>query len=330
MTKKGARVSRRMVDRGGKAHYRCRCGRRVVFFRKYEGSYLCRDCFMKSIEKRFKRTIRKHNMLRSGDRVAVSLSGGKDSSAVLYLMSKIVKPRKDMELIAIMIDEGTGEYRRKNLELAKKLCKKLGVEYHIFSFKDEFGKGMKQKVREIEKGDTKIREACTYCGIGRRYLLNKKARELGVTKLCMGHTLDDEAQAVILNYVRGDLYRAGRMGPVTDWSLTRKKGKLFVPRIKPFREIPEKESAIFSILAGFDLCWEKCPYAGGIRFDAKEFINNLEKKYPGIKFTILETFDKLLPHIRDFSDSREGEIVVCRKCGEPGSDEICKTCELWR
>jgi uncharacterized protein (TIGR00269 family) len=309
---------------------RCSCGRKVVFFRKYEGSYLCKQCFLESIEKKFKRTVRKYGMLKSGDKIAVALSGGKDSSAVLYLMNKIVKPRRDMDLIAIMIDEGTGEYRKKNLELAKRFCKKLGVKYHIFSFKDEFGKTMKQKVREIDKGRVKIKEPCTYCGVGRRYILNKRARELGATKLCMGHTLDDEAQAVILNYVRGDLYRASRMGPVTDWSLRKEKGKLFIPRIKPLREVPEKESAIFSMLMGFELCWDRCPYAGGIRFDAKDFINNLEKKYPGIKFTVLETFDRLLPHIRDFSNKREGKIHLCKKCGEPGSEEVCKTCELWR
>jgi len=135
---------------------RCRCGRKVVFFRKYEGSYLCRQCFLESIEKKFKRTVRKYGMLKSGDKIAVALSGGKDSSAVLYLMNKIVKPRRDIDLIAIMIDEGTGDYRKKHLELAKKFCKKLGVKYHVFSFKDEFGKGMKQKVREIDKGKVKI------------------------------------------------------------------------------------------------------------------------------------------------------------------------------
>jgi len=309
---------------------KCKCGKRVVFFRKYEGSYLCKECFLKSIEKKFKRTVRKYGLIKSGDKIAVALSGGKDSSAVLYLMNKIVKPRRDVDLFAILIDEGIKGFRGENLKRGKDFCKKLGVKYHVFSFRDEFKKTMDQKVKEIRKKEVQIKEPCTYCGVGRRYILNKKARELGVTKLCMGHNLDDEVQAVVLNYIRGDLYRASRMGPITDWSMRKKKGMLFVPRIKPLREIPEKESAIFSILMGFDLCWEKCPYAGGIRFYAKDFINNLEKKYPGIKFTVLETFDKLLPHIRDFSDKREGEIRSCKKCGEPGSKEVCKTCELWR
>jgi uncharacterized protein (TIGR00269 family) len=309
---------------------RCNCGRKVVFHRKYEGSYLCRDCFLKSIEKKFKRTIRKYGMIKSGDKIAVALSGGKDSSAVLYLMKKIIKPRRDIELIAIMIDEGSGSARKNGITFAKRLCEKLDIKYHVYTFKEELGMGMKQKSREINKNDSEIKEHCTFCGVGRRYILNKKARELGVTKLCMGHNLDDETQAVLMNYIRGDLYRAARMGPITDWSMRKGKGKLFVPRIKPFREIPEKESAIFSILMGFELCWDKCPYAGGIRFYAKDFVNDLEYKYPGTKFTVLETFDKLLPHIRDFSDKREGSIRVCENCGEPGSDKVCKTCELWK
>ena len=308
---------------------KCSCGKKVVFFRKYEGSYLCRSCFLVSIEKKFKRTVRKYKMIKSGDKIAVALSGGKDSSAVLYLMNKIIKPRKDIELIAIIIDEGSGKAREDSIKLGKKLCKKIGVKYHLFTFKDELGMEMKKKAREIDSKDSKIKEHCTFCGVGRRYILNKKARELGATKLCMGHNLDDEAQAVLLNYIRGDLYRAARMGPVTNWSMRKEKGKRFVPRIKPLREIPEKETAIFSILMGFDLCWDKCPYAGGIRFDAKDFVNDLEYKYPGIKFTILETFDKLLPHIRDFSDKREGSIEFCEECGEPGSNKVCKTCELW-
>lgn len=312
------------------AKEKCKCGKRIVFFRKNEGSYLCRECFLKSVEKKFKRTVRKHRMIKSDDKIAVAFSGGKDSTAVLYLMNKIIKPRRDIDLIAIMIDEGSGDYRKENLNLAKKFCEKLGIEYHMFSFKKEFGKTIEEKMKEIDKDKEKITEPCTYCGVGRRYILNKKARELGVTKLCMGHNLDDESQAVILNYIRGDLNRAGRMGPVTDRSLSMEKGERFIARIKPLREVPEKEAALFSILMGFDLNWDNCPHAGGIRFDARDFINNLDRKYPGIKFTILETFDKLLPHIRDFSDKRDGEIKICKKCGEPGSEDVCKTCELWK
>jgi uncharacterized protein (TIGR00269 family) len=96
------------------------------------------------------------------------------------------------------------------------------------------------------------------------------------------------------------------------------------------REIPERESALYAHLKGFDILEGHCPHAGGIRFDARNFINIMELKYPGIKFNILETFDKLNPCIKKIADKEQGEIMICKKCGEPSSREICKACELWR
>jgi uncharacterized protein (TIGR00269 family) len=305
---------------------KCHCGRRAVYFRKYEGTHLCRDHFIVSVERKAKRTIRKYGMLSPGDRVAVALSGGKDSSSVLYILNKIIGPRKDMEMFAVSFNEGTGKYRDECVKRARKLCGELGVEHHVFSFKKELGKTLPEKLRKISSG---IKEPCTYCGIGRRYLINKKSRELGATKICVGHNLDDEVQAALMNYIRGDMARAARMQPVTNYSMTKRKGEKFIPRIKPLRDIPERETALYAYLKGFDIYEGKCPFAGGVRFDAKDFINKMEDKYPGVKFSILETFDKLNPWMQKIAE-KEGEIKLCRICGEPGAKDVCKTCELWK
>jgi uncharacterized protein (TIGR00269 family) len=307
---------------------KCRCGKKPVFFRKYEGRFLCKNHFLDSVEKKVKKTIGSARMIKSGDKIAIAVSGGKDSSLVLYLMNKILKPRKDIEIFAISVDEGVAGYRPESLKLAKKLCKSMGVEHHVFSFKGVFGKTLDQKVNELKKGNPLLTEPCTYCGVGRRYILNHAARDLKATKLCTGHNLDDEVQAILMNYVRGDLFRAARMGPVTNWSIKKKKG-VFIPRIKPLREVPERESALYVLLKDLGICWDECPYASGLRFDVREFINLMESKYSGVKFSILQTFDKMLPGIRQLTKREEGEILVCKKCGEPASKEICKTCELW-
>ena len=311
---------------------RCKCGKAAVFFRKYEGTHLCKNHFLQSIERKVKKTIGKYRMIRSGDRIVCAISGGKDSSLALYMMHKIAGPRKDIEILAVTVDEGIRGYRPGSIRIAKKLCKELGIEHHIVSFKDVFGKTLDQKVREILKTRKalEIKEPCTYCGVGRRYILNKTARDLGATKLCMGHNLDDETQAVIMNYIRGDIYRAARMGPVTSWSLGKEKGKMFIPRIKPLRFIPERESALYVMLKNIPVHWAECPYASGIRFKARDFINDLENDYPGIKFTILQTFDRMLPAIRKISKREESKIKICKFCGEPGSKSVCKTCQLWR
>lgn len=306
------------------------CGKKAVFFRKYEGKYLCKYHFCQSIEKKVRRVVRKHRMIHPGDRICVAVSGGKDSSVVLYLLHQIVKNRRDIRLFAVSIDEGIEGYRPESLKMAESLCKKLGIEHHVYTFKEMFGEELDSRMKKVRADDSlQIKESCTYCGVGRRYAMNKFSRVLGATKLATGHNLDDEAQAVLLNYIRGDLFRASRMGPDTDRGANGKKDSMFVSRIKPLREIPEREVGLYALLKGLEVHQTECPYASGIRFEARDFLNHLEDKYPGIKFSILETFEKIIPYIRQFAQKEIGDLVLCRKCGEPSSHEVCKTCELW-
>jgi uncharacterized protein (TIGR00269 family) len=309
---------------------RCRCGKPSIYFKKHEGRHFCEHHFLEYVEKKVRKTVARAGMVRKGDKIAVAVSGGKDSSATLHLMHKIFHKRPDIKLLAISVDEGIRGYRPKSLEAARELASELGVEHHTYSFKSEFGKTLDQKVKELKKGEYGLKEPCTYCGVGRRYILNKAARELRATKLCTGHNLDDEVQSIMMNYMRGDLFRAARMGPVTDWSLTKRKGEYFIPRIKPLRLIPEREAALFAALMGIGGDWSECPHLSGIRFEVRDFINDMEDKYSGIKYTILETFEKLLPCVRKLASRTEGRIELCRKCKEPGSEDVCKTCKLWR
>lgn len=301
----------------------CRCGRSAIFYRIFEGRHLCKNHFFQSVERKVKRTIAQNNMVEKNDRIAVALSGGKDSSLALYILHKVFGKRPDIKIMAISIDEGIDE-RETTIKIAKALCKRLGIEHYIYSFKEEFGKGIEEKVKEIRSNG--YIEPCTLCGIARRYILNKKSRELGATKLCVGINLDDEIQSILMNYIRGDLYRGARIGPVNNYSVMRGR-RLFIPRIKPLREIPEIETELFCRLKGFDLGYKKCPFAGGLRFELKDFLNEMEKRHPGIKYSILHSFDKILPCLRRL---REPKLTVCEKCGEPSSKNICRVCELWR
>jgi len=302
-----------------------RCGKKAVFHRKYEGSFLCRNHFVRSIESKVRKTIRKDKMIQRDDKIAFALSGGKDSSAVLYMMNKIFGKRDDLSFFAISIDEGIPGYRNESLEIAKMLCEKLGVEHHVFSFKQELGKDLSKKVKKIKKSEGWEGTACTYCGLARRWLLNRKSRELGATKICFGMNLDDEIQGIMMDYIRGDLVRLSRMGggPII-------RDKLFVPRIKPFREIPEKEIGLYAILLGLEVHENECPYLEGPRFRVRDFLNDLETESPGTKFSVLKTFERILPCVRGIVKQEKVKIIKCANCGEPSSQKVCKTCELWR
>jgi uncharacterized protein (TIGR00269 family) len=305
-----------------------RCGKKAVYHRKYEGTYLCKSHFVESVEHKVRKTIRKGQMIRHGDTLAFALSGGKDSSTALYMLKKLFGRRRDLKSFALTIDEGIAGYRDESLRIAKRLCKKLGVKHHVFSFADEFGQTLDEKVKEIKKTRKDFWEgrSCTYCGLARRWLLNTKARELGANKIVFGMNLDDELQGIVMDYLRGDLVRLSRMGSGEPLLQSR----LFVPRIKPFREIPEKEIGLYALLSGLKIQENECPHIEGPRFKVRDFINSLESESPGMKFSALSTFERLLPSVREVVKQAKVELVRCERCGEPSSQKLCKTCELWR
>ena len=287
-----------------------RCAKTAVIYQKYSNAHLCKTHFIEDVERKIKRDIRKFKMVERGDRIAVALSGGKDSIALLYVLHKIFWNRPDIELSAITIDEGVRGYRKKTIPYAVKLTKELEIPLLIRSFEDEYGMTL-DGLKEIK--DT---AACTLCGVLRKNLLNKTARELGVSKLALGHNLDDEAQTILMNYLRGDVDRMTRMTGVIPG---------MVLRIKPLRSIPEKEVALYGFLNDLPVSMDECPYSGeALRNEIREMINNYEVKHPGTKYSLLGGFEAIAKAL----SAPDTEIMQCKKCGEPSSESLCKTCRL--
>ena len=289
-----------------------RCPRDAVIYQKYSNAHLCKMHFIEDVERKIKRDIRKFKMIERGDRIAVALSGGKDSTALLYILHKIFSNRSDLEIVAVSIDEGIGHYRERTLEHAVKLTGELGIPHTIRSFKDGFG------VTLDELAGKKEHAACTLCVVLRKNLLNKAARELGADKLATGHNLDDESQTLLMNYLRGDMDRLHRMVPnVSQPGL--------VMRIKPLRSIPEKEVALYGFLNDLPVSTDECPYAGeALRNEIRDMLNNYEVRHPGTKYSLLGGFEAISQALRPVNT----QIVQCRLCGEPSSEEVCKTCRL--
>ncbi|MBU3967836.1 MAG: TIGR00269 family protein [Euryarchaeota archaeon] len=289
-----------------------RCSKTAVIYQKYSNAHLCKLHFIEDVERKIKRDIRKFRMVERGDKIAVALSGGKDSIVLLYVLHKIFRDRKDLEISAITIDEGIKGYREHTLEHAVKLTHDMGIPHVKKSFQEGFGVSLDELTRKKEHA------ACTLCGVLRKNLLNKTARELGADKLAIGHNLDDESQTIMMNYLRGDMDRLKRMLPNV-------KQPGLVMRIKPLRSIPEKEVALYAFLNGLPVSMDECPYAGeALRNEIREMLNNYEVKHPGTKYSLLGGFETISEVLR----SADTEIIMCRICGEPGSEAVCKTCRL--
>ncbi|MHC1590711.1 MAG: TIGR00269 family protein, partial [Candidatus Helarchaeales archaeon] len=157
----------------------------------------------------------------------------------------------------------------------------------------------------------------------RRRALNMAARKHDATKLALGHNLDDEAQTILMNVLRADLERIYRLDPRP----VLKHPKL-VPRIKPLREIPEKETSLYLYHEKLPFHSVECPYTPmALRRQIQSVLNELEAKNPTIKFNLLRFFDKLHPILQEHPPLTKS-FKICSKCGEITNATTCKYCLL--
>jgi len=300
-----------------------RCRKASVVNLPYVNQSLCGDCFVKFFERRVKRTIRKNELLGPKDKIAVALSGGKDSMTVLTILQSLSYKAPASELFAIIIDEGVPGYRDELIKRGAKYCEELGVDYHIFSFKKELGMTIMDMAKKAEKRGVDMLP-CSYCGVFRRQLLNQKARELGATKIATGHNLDDECETAMMNLFKGDVCSIARAGATVGVV----KNKLFVPRIKPLRDTPEDEVLLYTKLKKIPAIKGTCPYSrDSFRTAVSKVIVELEKKYPGMHYQILASLDELIPILKEHYSKSKWEARVCG-CGEVSSQETCKFCQM--
>jgi len=293
------------------------CKSEAIIYLPYAQRHLCQMHFCQLFEKRFRSTIRDFNMINKNDRIAVGLSGGKDSVTLLRLLHRL---QKDLpfELVAITIDEGIAGYRSKTLEVAEQEAKNLGIEHKIFSYKKEVGLSLDEI---MEKKQEKI--PCSYCGVIRRRLLNQAAREIHADKLAVGHNLDDMAQSVMMNIMRNEPLRLARLNePLI-------QDEKFVSRIRPLLRTPEKEVAIYAILNDFPIDFQECPYARhAFRAHVREQLNETEERYPGTKFKIVNSFLAIEDALKKGMSEKPLEMKMCGQCGEPSGQSKCMFCSM--
>lgn len=301
------------------------CKRKPAFyFRRYSGERLCRGCFAKSIESKVRATIAKYKMFDFNDRIAVAVSGGKDSISLLHILAKIERDYPKASLVAVSVDEGIAGYRDEALKIATENCKKLGIEHHVISFKELYGFTLDEIVKKIRASEKSELTPCAYCGVLRRKALNIIARKVGANKLATAHTLDDEAQTVLLNMLHGDVMRMIREKPVTD-----EVHPKLVRRVKPFCEIPEKETALFAYIKKIKFQSMPCPYAlEALRNDIRLFLNRMEEKHAGIKYTVFKAAERIRQVLEKVANIET--LKDCRLCGEPTPQDLCKACEMLR
>ena len=215
-----------------------------------------------------RKAIENYNMIDEGDKIAVALSGGKDSITLLMGLKALQRffPKK-FELIAISINPGFEFF---NSEFLKDTCTKIGVEYFE----------MESHIKEIVFDIRKEKSPCSLCANLRRGMLNSVAIEQGCNKLALGHNEDDVLETFFLNM----LY-AGNLSTFAPVSyMDRSK----ITLIRPLISAPEKEIRKFIKRNGIEVMPKNCPMDGvSKREDMKEMLYKLTVKIPNVRANLI-------------------------------------------
>ncbi len=199
-----------------------------------------------------RKAIEDYKMISSGDKIAVGLSGGKDSIALLYVLAGLKRFYPEpFELVAITIDLGL-EYNPKEIAALKNMCKELNVEYHI----------VKTDIYQIIFEERKEKSPCSLCSKMRRGALNTKAIELGCNVLALGHHADDLIETLFLS-----LFYEGRLSTFEPKTyLSRSDIKI----IRPMIYVEEKNIRAFA--KDKPILFNPCP---ADKHTKREYVKNL-------------------------------------------------------
>ncbi|MCR1935568.1 tRNA 2-thiocytidine biosynthesis TtcA family protein [Clostridium tepidum] len=222
---------------------------------------------MQKLLGKLRRAIGDFNLIQNGDKIAIGLSGGKDSMALLHLLKKYqnFSPEK-FDLIAITLDTMAGA----DFSPLETICSNINVPLYIY----------KTPIKEIVFDLRKEKNPCSLCAKLRRGALNNYSKELGCNKIALGHHKNDAIETLLMSM----LYE----GRVNCFSPKTYLNNAKITLIRPMIYIDEL--AIKSMIKRYNLpiINNPCPANGNTKRQyMKELTYTLEKDIPNIKDRLL-------------------------------------------
>ncbi len=250
-----------------------KCQGRAIIRQRYSGMHLCQAHFDQDVHRKVRESLRHSSLFGRGARVAVGLGCGKSSAILLYILKSLFSRRRDIDLLAIIIDEG--QEGRAALESARALAERLKVPYVV-----------KNVASGANLPDAALAKKAFPCGSGfalKKDLLERAAQEMEANVLATGHDLDDEALDIFISYLQGDMEGLFILG----------KGEGQVPWIKPLRRIPEREIRLYAIAHGLGSL-DSHSQIEPLRKEAKRLLDGFDLRHPGTKYSLLRSLERVL------------------------------------
>jgi tRNA 2-thiocytidine biosynthesis protein TtcA len=220
-----------------------------------------------------KRAIRHFSMLDENEKVAVGVSGGKDSSTLLFIMNLLHKKSHfKFDLTAIALDLGLGV----DFTPLERFCDRLQVELYI----------VPTLISQIVFDIRNEKNPCSLCSKLRGGALYDKAKQLGCTAVALGHHGDDAAETLLLN-----MMFTGKLGAFKPTTYLDRRG---IKLIRPLVYLDER--TIQSIVKAGDIpvLHNPCSANGKTnRERAKEIIDSMEKVFPNVRQNILTSLSNV-------------------------------------
>ncbi|MBR7116380.1 MAG: tRNA 2-thiocytidine(32) synthetase TtcA [Clostridia bacterium] len=222
---------------------------------------------MKRMLSFIRRAVDDYNMIEDGDRIAIGISGGKDSLTLLEVMSELRRfyPKR-FEIVAITVDMG---FDGSDFSEVAEFCRRLKVEYRV----------VKTDIAKIIFDVRKEKNPCSLCAKMRRGSLHAEAVDAGCNKVALGHHYDDAVETFMMN-----LFFEGRLGCFSPVSyLSNRK----ITLIRPMLYATEKDVEYFVRKRALPIVVSLCPEDHATeRENMKKLLAELEKTNKGVKHRI--------------------------------------------
>ena len=228
--------------------------------------------YKKHIWSKFLKAINDYKLISDGDRIAVAISGGKDSLLMAKMFQELKKYSNiDFELVFLAMDPGYRDDIRVKLE---ELCKYLNIPVEIFE------SGIFRITDEIARDNP-----CYMCARMRRGALYNKAEELGCNKLALGHHYDDVIETTMMN-----ILCSGNFKTMLPKIKSSKSGKMQI--IRPLYYIREEYIKRFVRYTGIEpldcACTVTSKKSGNKRYEIKELISSLSENFDNVEKSIFK------------------------------------------
>lgn len=283
----------------------CRCGdAQAPLYRFTEfGKAICPGCFPAFFRRRVCLTARRFQMIRKGDSIAVALSGGKDSGALLHALWT-ERWRLNIRIIGLHVDMGLGEYSDHSRQVVEELTGQLQVPLVVERVAD-------YAVRIQPAGSFRM---CSVCGAVRRALLDRVGLREKVDAVATGHTLDDWLQQMLKRLLTGRLDSPPPVLP----------GDEFHPRkIKPLCLMPDEASEAYVECLGLPVVTGQCPQFDPQSHRLKQVFELLEQLAPSSKTQLVNSLRRAMKEPPPGGPDRP-----CPECGQPTGTTVCPICRL--